>query len=242
LLALALLAVAAVLDSTLASARVEPILAAVLLPAGLLGLIFAGPALLRHACALASEPIRRAATWTLRQLVLAREGLAVFRRPRLAVHATALQLGAWAFQLGACYATILALGLQSRANLAAAAAVLLAVNLTAIVPLTPSNIGVFQAACIAVLHPFHVDASRGLAYGLILQAVEIFDALVLGTLALLREELDWRDLRRHAGFGGGASMRTASERTDNARAGRPILAARDRLRASGRLLMRRPGA
>ena len=242
LLALALLAIAAVLDSTLASARVQAILAAVLLPAGLLGVIFAGPPLLRQASGLSAGRIRRAATWMLKQLVLAREGLAVFRRPRLAVHATATQMGAWALQLGACYATSLALGLENHANLAACAAVLLAVNLTALVPVTPSNIGVFQAACIAVLHPFHVDASRGLAYGLILQAVEIFDALLLGTLALLREGLGWRDVRRPAVFGGADAMPKPRTRTNDARARRRILAAGDRLRARGRLLTRRPGA
>ena len=32
-----------------------------------------------------------------------------------------------------------------------AAAVLFAVNVTAVLPLTPSNLGVFQAACVAVL-------------------------------------------------------------------------------------------
>src|SRR5262249_13758360 len=113
-----------------------------------------------------------------------------------ALHATASQLAAWALQLIACYATMLALGLPGHANLAAAAAVLLAVNLTAIVPLTPSNVGVFQAACIAVLHPFGVDASHALSYGLVLQAVEILDALILGGLALLREGLRYSDFAR----------------------------------------------
>jgi phosphatidyl-myo-inositol alpha-mannosyltransferase len=149
--------------------------------------------------------------------VRGREGLAVFRKPLPALHATASQLTAWALQWLACYATMLALGLPGHANLAAAAAVLLAVNLTAIVPLTPSNVGVFQAACIAVLHPFGVDASRALAYGLTLQAVEIFDALVLGGFALLREGLQWSDLRRQArdrldqaGVGGGSLLPAAS--------------------------------
>lgn len=225
LLALALIAISAVLDSSLANARVEAILAAVLLPAGLLALVFAGPALLRRTCALAAGPVQRAARWALKQLVRGREGLAVFRHPRPALHATSAQLGAWGLQLGACYVTILALGLQPHANLAAAAAVLLAVNLTAIVPLTPSNVGIFQAACIAVLHPFHVDASRALAYGLMLQAVEIFDALVLGIPALLREGLRWSDLRRHA-------------RPDRPRGGPSVPGPR----TPGRLSLRRPGA
>ncbi|HEY3945320.1 MAG TPA: lysylphosphatidylglycerol synthase domain-containing protein, partial [Solirubrobacteraceae bacterium] len=118
-------------------------------------------------------------------------GLAVFRKPRPALHATATQTAAWGLQLLACYATMSALRLPGHANLAAAAAVLLAVNLTAIVPLTPANVGVFQAACIAVLHPFGVDASQALAYGLVLQAVEIVDALLLGGPALVHEGLRW---------------------------------------------------
>jgi phosphatidylinositol alpha-mannosyltransferase len=88
--------------------------------------------------------------------------------------------------------------LGHRANWAAAAAVLLAVNITAIVPVTPSNVGVFQAACIAVLHPFGIEANHALAYGLVLQAVEVFDAVALGIPALLREGLPWRELRRQA--------------------------------------------
>jgi hypothetical protein len=43
-----------------------------------------------------------------------------------------------------------ALHLQRTAGLAGAAAVLVAVNVTAVVPVTPSNIGVFQAACVAI--------------------------------------------------------------------------------------------
>ena len=198
LLALAILAVVAVLDTALANARLEAIAAATVLPAVLLALISASPPMLRRLGARSRRSIRAAASWAEAQLLRCREGLAVFRQPLPALHATVAQLTAWALQLGACYTTILALRLQNHATLAAAAAVLLAVNLTAIVPVTPSNVGVFQAACIAVLHPFHVDASRALAYGLILQAVEIFAALVLGAPALLKEGLHWSDLRHRA--------------------------------------------
>lgn len=68
-------------------------------------------------------------------------------------------------------------------------------NVSAIVPVTPSNVGVFQAACIAVLAPFGVSASRGLAYGLILQAVEVFTVLALGIPALVHEGLSFRAVR-----------------------------------------------
>ena len=198
LLALGLLAVAAVLDSSLARARAAAIVTAALLPAALLALIFAGPPVLQTVASAPVRWIRQAAQWTLRQLTRFRQGLAVFRQPGPALHASLAQLSAWALQLGACYAVILALGLEQHATVAAAAAVLLAVNLTAIVPVTPSNIGVFQAACIAVLHPFGVEANRALAYGLILQGVEVVDAVALGIPALLREGLPWAELRRQA--------------------------------------------
>jgi phosphatidylinositol alpha-mannosyltransferase len=198
LLALALLAIAAVLDSALANARTGAILAVVSLPAALIALALAGPRVLRCGAAAPVTWVKAAATWTLNQVLRFRQGLAVFRQPGPAVHATAAQLSAWALQLGACYVVMLGLGLGHRANVAAAAAVLLAVNVTAIVPVTPSNVGVFQAACIAVLHPFGIEANRALAYGLILQAVEVFDALALAIPALLREGLPWAELRRQA--------------------------------------------
>ena len=46
---------------------------------------------------------------------------------------------------------LVALGLDHQAGIGAAAAVLFAVNVTAVLPATPSNLGVFQAACVAVL-------------------------------------------------------------------------------------------
>ena len=60
--------------------------------------------------------------------------------------ATSAQLAAWGLQLLGAYALLLALNLDSRAGLGAAAAVLFAVNVTAVLPATPSNVGVFQLA------------------------------------------------------------------------------------------------
>jgi phosphatidylinositol alpha-mannosyltransferase len=60
---------------------------------------------------------------------------------------------------------------------------------------TPSNVGVFQAACIAALAPFGIAASRGLAYGLLLQGIEVFCSLSLGGPALLREGISWTEVR-----------------------------------------------
>jgi phosphatidylinositol alpha-mannosyltransferase len=77
--------------------------------------------------------------------------------------------------------------------------VLFAVNVTAVLPATPSNLGVFQAACVAVLTgAYHVSSADALGYGIILQAVEIATAIVMGAPALLKEGLSWRDVRLRA--------------------------------------------
>ena len=132
-------------------------------------------------------------------LLQVRAGLAVFRDPRRGIAAAAAQLTAWAIQLAACWALLAALGLSGRAGIGAAAAVLFAVNVTAVVPATPSNIGVFQLAVISVLHTgFGIGTADALAYGVILQAVEIATAVTLGLPALVREGLTWSDLRVQA--------------------------------------------
>jgi phosphatidylinositol alpha-mannosyltransferase len=133
-----------------------------------------------------------------RAMLDARRGLRVFRRPKLGGWAAFMQLTAWAIQWVACYTLLLALGLDDRAGMGAAAAVLFAVNVTAAIPATPSNIGVFQAACVAVLSAYHVGHADAFAYGIILQAVEVATAFALGMPALLHEGMSWRDLRLRA--------------------------------------------
>jgi phosphatidylinositol alpha-mannosyltransferase len=134
-----------------------------------------------------------------RALIQVRAGLTVFKDPRYGTLAAAAQLAAWAIQLAACWALLYALGLDGQAGIGAAAAVLFAVNVTAVVPATPSNIGVFQLAVISVLHSgFGISTQDALAYGVILQAVEIATAVALGLPALVREGLTWSDLRMQA--------------------------------------------
>jgi phosphatidylinositol alpha-mannosyltransferase len=128
-----------------------------------------------------------------------RAGLVVFRRPKLGAVAAGAQLGAWALQWMSCYILLVALGLNHQAGVAAAAAVLFAVNITAVLPATPANLGVFQAACAAVLHTgWHVGLGTGVAYGVILQAVEVSTAILMGAPALLKEGMSWREVRLRA--------------------------------------------
>jgi phosphatidylinositol alpha-mannosyltransferase len=133
-----------------------------------------------------------------RSLLRLRDGLRVFAHPRRAALATGAQLGAWALQWLSCWLLLMALGLDSRsgAGAGAAAAVLFAVNVTAVVPATPANVGVFQAACVAVLvGAYHVSTPDAIAYGIVLQAVELATALIMGLPALVNEGLSWREVR-----------------------------------------------
>ncbi len=125
-----------------------------------------------------------------------RDGLRLFAKPRQALRATVLQLGAWGLQLLSCWLLLRALGMDGRAGVAGAAAILFTVNATALLPATPGNVGVFQVACVAVLvGAYHVSTPEALAYGIVLQVVETATALLMGTSALVNEGLTWRDVR-----------------------------------------------
>jgi phosphatidylinositol alpha-mannosyltransferase len=132
-------------------------------------------------------------------LARVRAGLSVFRSPRLGAEATIAQLSAWALQCLSCWILLVALGLDKHAGIGAAAAVLFAVNITAVLPATPANLGVFQAACAAVLHTgWHIGYGDAVAFGVILQAVEITTAIVMGMPALLKEGMSWREVKLRA--------------------------------------------
>jgi phosphatidylinositol alpha-mannosyltransferase len=167
-------------------------------PVGIAVAVLVAPALLRSG---KTSRVSRAGM-LMRQiqdaLAQVRDGLRVFRRPRLGGTAAAAQLSAWVLQWLSCYVLLVALGLDHTAGAAAAAAVLFAVNVTAVLPATPSNIGVFQAACVAVLGAYGVGHADALAYGIILQAVEMATAVVMGAPALVKEGVSWREVRLRA--------------------------------------------
>lgn len=202
-----LLALAILASVTLGSIPVHGTAGAVLavgaVPLALCVLLLLGPRLLRVGRRSRSLRVRLASETAARLLGLARQGLVVFVTPRHGFASVAAQLSAWALQWLACYAVELALGIAAHPQLVAAAAVLLAVNVSAILPATPSNVGVFQAACLVVLAAFGVGAGEAIAYGIVLQAVEVITALALGIPALLGEGLTWRDIRA-AGAAAGA--------------------------------------
>ncbi len=174
------------------------VIGALAIPLAVVLLVLGGPRLVALGRRSRSPRVVLAAHAVERLLRLARQGLVVFARPRHGVLAVFFQLLAWALQWLACYCVLRALSLPAHPGLVAAAAILLAVNLSAVLPATPSNVGVFQAACVVVLAAYEVGAGPGVAYGIILQAVEVVTALALGVPALLGEGVRWRDLRSQA--------------------------------------------
>jgi phosphatidylinositol alpha-mannosyltransferase len=199
LLALGVLGVCVFSSINLFDGHHGALVVAAVAPATVLLLVLVTPVILRG-----RGPSRSRATETLidrsrRELTRVRGGLRVFAKPRLAAVAVTGQLSAWVLQWLSCYALLVALGLDARAGLGAAAAVLFVVNVTAVLPAAPSNVGVFQAACVAVLTgAYHVGSADALAYGIILQAVEVATALVIGMPALVKEGLSWKDVRMRA--------------------------------------------
>ena len=178
ILALMLLGVVIVSSTDLFHRSSEHLFLVSFAPALLLVAVAIAPALVRRS---GSGRIARLAGMVRDALIRVRLGLAIFRDPRRGPLAAAAQLIAWAIQVAACYALAVAMGLDGTMGVGGAAAVLFAVNVTAVIPATPSNIGIFQLAVISVLTTgYGVGAADALAYGVILQGVEIATAVALG--------------------------------------------------------------
>ena len=201
LLALSLIGIAMFSSVSVLDGRHGALIAAALAPLGALLAVLLASALVPRAADRAQAGQRSARLQALMggvrgSLARVRGGLGVFRHPRQAAVATTVQLTAWGLQWMSCWLLLMALGLDSRAGVAGAAAVLFAVNVTAVVPATPANVGVFQAACVAVLvGAYHVSTPDAIAYGIVLQVIEVAAALIMGLPALVNEGLSWREVR-----------------------------------------------
>jgi phosphatidylinositol alpha-mannosyltransferase len=175
------------------------LLAVAIAPFALLLVIVVLPSVLRHRVTQRFERVQAVARQARTACTRVRDGLKVFRQPRLGAIAAVAQLAAWGLQSLSCYLLLIALGLSHQVGFAGAAAVLFAVNVTAVLPATPANVGVFQAAAATVLHTgWHVGWTTGIAYGVILQAVEVTTAILMGMPALLKEGMSWREIKMRA--------------------------------------------
>jgi phosphatidylinositol alpha-mannosyltransferase len=199
LLALTILGGAALSSVAVLDGHDRALLLLALAPLAALLALLVAPVLVPAAALSRSRRLQALLSMLRRSLLRLRDGLRVFAQPRRAALATIAQLGAWTLQWLSCWLLLVALGLDSHAGAGAAAGVLFAVNVTAVIPATPANVGLFQAACVAVLAGvYHVASADAIAYGIVLQAVELATALIMGLPALVNEGLSWREVRLRA--------------------------------------------
>ena len=117
----------------------------------------------------------------------------IMGKPWSALLVAAVQTFAWLIQLAAAWAALQAFHLGG-AGLRGAALVLVLTNLIGLVPITPGNVGTFQAAALAALAVSGVAAGPAVAYALGLQGMQLAVATVAGLASLSLQGLSLADL------------------------------------------------
>ncbi len=118
----------------------------------------------------------------------------VFHSPGPALAAGFFQLLGWATQLFAVYFAMRAFQIDE--PIAAAALVLLVVNVALAFPLWPGSFGLFQVAVAVALLPYGIAYRHGFAFGIGLQAIEMSVGVGLGLLYLAREGISFAMLKK----------------------------------------------
>jgi uncharacterized protein (TIRG00374 family) len=129
-----------------------------------------------------------------RLVTMARHGLGVMHRPAAAAAAIVFQLIGWLCQLFAVWLAMKAFSID--VGLAAAGLVLVLMNMAAIIPLWPGNVGLLQVAIATPLVGYGVPYAQGFAFGLGLQIIEASVGIGFGLVFLGREGLSYAALRR----------------------------------------------
>jgi uncharacterized protein (TIRG00374 family) len=159
--------------------------------------VVVGIGLLAFAIASAKQPNRSPldGLGAVRRLVtMVRYGLSVLHTPLAAAQAVFFQSAGWVCQLLAVWTAMRAFHIHL--GLAAAALVLVLMNVATIFPLWPGNFGLVQAAVALPLGQYGVSYARGFAYGIGLQAIEASVGVGIGVLFLAREGLSFAMLKR----------------------------------------------
>ena len=163
----------------------------------LTAIVVLGVALLAFSIASARRHQRSAldGLGAVRRLVtMARHGLGVMHAPAAAGVAILFQFVGWLCQLLAVWAAMFAFRIDE--PLAAAALVLVLMNVATIFPLWPGNVGLVQAAVALPLVSYGIAYPHGFAFAIGLQAIEVSVGVGIGLLFLAREGLSFAMLRR----------------------------------------------
>ena len=115
-------------------------------------------------------------------------------KPWSALLVAGIQAASWLVQLGAAWAALQAFHLGG-VGLRGAALVLVLTNLIGLVPITPGNLGTFQAAAVAALAVSAVASGPAIAFALGLQGMQLAVGVVAGLVSLSLQDLTLADLR-----------------------------------------------
>jgi uncharacterized protein (TIRG00374 family) len=121
-------------------------------------------------------------------------GVVELPTPRRVTPAVILSLVAWSLQATTYHLAALATGLH--VSFAASTVAMLAVNLSFLFPLTPGNVGVFQAVYALTMAGYGVSSDAAIATSLFLQALQILPVTALALV--LGPDLVFRRPRMHA--------------------------------------------
>ncbi len=123
-------------------------------------------------------------------------GFSIFRRPGIAVRATALTALSWL--LIAFSFWVVMLGFDLGVGFEAGVLVVVATNLSMVLPSGPAAVGVFEAATIVALATFGVDRTVALSYGIVMHALNALPLIPAGYIALHYHAAAVRDRTRQA--------------------------------------------
>ncbi len=115
------------------------------------------------------------------------QGLAILKSPRVLLGVLLTSFGSWCALWLATF--FLLQNIHAASPSLGAWSVLLFTNLASLLPLTPSNIGPFQWGCILALSYFGVPRADAVGFSLVLQAVRILAASLLGVYCFAAESL-----------------------------------------------------
>jgi uncharacterized protein (TIRG00374 family) len=114
--------------------------------------------------------------------VNATRGLVALREPRIALRGMALTLASWAV-LGLAFWILMA-AFDLDLPVVSGMLVVVAINLSLVLPSSPAALGVFEAATVVALRAFDVPRAEALSYALVLHLLNLVPFLVIGAALL----------------------------------------------------------
>ncbi len=125
------------------------------------------------------------------------EGMQILPDGRLLATVFLVSLGLWFLPIVSSYITILAFDFEVPFN--AALIVFIFIGFGTALPNPPGMIGPFQYACVLALEMFGVTHAEALAYGLVLNGIQVVSLVVQGVIALPLAQItaaDWQSARQ----------------------------------------------